>query len=134
MSTAPSSTPLPEQPGLAVCPATHSHRALRVFAFYSVALLLTGTVSLLFADLLWLTGWSTSRTVLLSLFIVLFFLAAVGCTHGLFGYFLRRLGDHRSITRLAKHQDQSIAGTSTALIFPIYNEDVVRVIEGVRTT
>ena len=119
---------------MAVCPPTHSHRAFRVFVFYSVALVLTGVVSLMFADLLWRTGWSTSRTVLLSLFIILFFLAAIGCTHGLFGFFLRRFGDRRSITQLAEHQNQSIAGTSTALIFPIYNEDVVRVIEGVRTT
>jgi len=129
-----SSNPSPDQPQLAVCPATHSHRAFRVFVFYSVALLLTGVVSLMFADLLWRTGWSTSRTVLLSLFIILFFLAAIGCTHGLFGFFLRRFGDRRSITQLAEHQNQSIAGTSTALIFPIYNEDVVRVIEGVRAT
>ena len=134
MSNTPSSDPSPDQPRLAVCPATHSHRAFRVFIFYSVALLLTGVVSLMFADLLWRTGWSTSRTVLLSLFVILFFLAAIGCTHGLFGFFLRRFGDRRSITQLARHQDQSIEGTSTALIFPIYNEDVVRVIEGVRTT
>ena len=71
----------PDQIQLAVCPATHPHRALRVFAFYSVALLLTGVVSLMFADLLWRTGWSTSRTVLLVLFVILFSLAAVGCTY-----------------------------------------------------
>lgn len=118
---------------LRIRPATHPHRGLRVFAFYSVAVLLTGGVSLLFADLLWRTGWSTSRTVLLGLFVVLFFLAALGCTHGIFGFLLRRVGDRRRITRLAGYQEQSIAGTSTALIFPVYNEDVVRVIEGVRT-
>lgn len=136
MPTSPGPNPSasPDQIQLAVCPATHPHRALRVFAFYSVALLLTGVVSLMFADLLWRTGWSTSRTVLLVLFVILFSLAAVGCTHGIFGFFLRRFGDQRSITRLANHHDQSIAGTSTALIFPIYNEDVVRVIEGVRAT
>jgi membrane glycosyltransferase len=136
MSAVPSpNSPGPTpQPGLLVSPATHQHRAMRVFAFYSVALLLTGVVSLMFADLLWRTGWSSSRTVLLALFVVLFFLAAVGCTHGIFGFFLRRCGDRRSITRLAEHHSQTIAGTSTALIFPIYNEDVVRVIEGVRAT
>jgi hypothetical protein len=37
----------------------------RLFIFYSCALLLTGLVSMLFADLLWRTGWSASRTVLL---------------------------------------------------------------------
>jgi membrane glycosyltransferase len=121
-------------PALAVCPAPREHRAWRVFAFYSVALLLTGVVSLMFADLLWRTGWSTSRTVLLVLFVILFFLAALGCTHGLFGFFLRRFGDQHRITRLGEHQMCDISGSSTALIFPIYNEDVIRVIEGVRAT
>jgi membrane glycosyltransferase len=116
-----------------ICAESPEHRGLRVFGFYSVAVLLTGVVSLMFADLLWRTGWSTSRTVLLVLFVILFFLAAIGCTHGIFGFLLRRFGDRRSITRLADYRDQSIAGTSTALVFPVYNEDVVRVIEGVRT-
>lgn len=136
MSSLPSpdsAAPASQSP-LVIHPATPPHRALRVFAFYSVALLITGTVSLMFADLLWRTGWSTSRTVLLVLFVILMFLASVGCTHGIFGFILRRSGDQRSITRLAEHRSQSIAGTSTALIFPIYNENVVRVIEGVRAT
>ena len=55
---------------LVVSPATHENRAWRVFAFFSVAVLLTGVVSVIFADLLWRTGWSPSRTVLLVLFII----------------------------------------------------------------
>lgn len=119
---------------LVVSPATHENRALRVFAFFSVAVLLTGVVSVIFADLLWRTGWSPSRTVLLVLFIILFFLAAIGCTHGIFGFILRRIGERSRITRLKEYRHQSIAGTSTALIFPIYNENVVRVLEGLRAT
>ena len=106
----------------------------RCFLFYSSALLLTGLVSLLFADLLWRTGWSTSRTVLLGLFIILFFFSAVGCMHGVFGFVLRRLGDARRITRLADYKSQSIEGVGTAIVFPIYNEDVVRVYEGLRVS
>lgn len=121
-------------PRLVVSPATHENRAWRVFAFFSVAVLLTGVVSVIFADLLWRTGWSPSRTVLLVLFIILFFLAAIGCTHGIFGFILRRIGERSGITQLKDYQKQSIAGTSTALIFPIYNENVVRVLEGLRTT
>jgi membrane glycosyltransferase len=117
-----------------ISPATHKNRAWRVFAFFSVAVLLTGVVSLLFADLLWRTGWSPARTVLLGLFSILFFLAAVGCTHGLFGFFLRRFGEPSSITRLKEYQNQDIAGTSTALVFPVYNENAVRVLEGLRAT
>lgn len=117
-----------------VSPATHENRGLRVFTFFSVAVMLTGVGSVIFADLLWRTGWTPSRTVLLVLFVILFFLAAVGCTHGIFGFFLRRFGEKSNIARLREYRDQDISGTSTALIFPIYNEDVVRVLEGLRAT
>jgi membrane glycosyltransferase len=69
-----------------------------------VAVLLTGVVSVIFADLLWRTGWSPSRTVLLVLFIILFFLAAIGCTHGIFGFILRRFGERSSITQLKDYR------------------------------
>ena len=130
----PPGNPANPPPRLVVSPASHENRALRVFAFFSVAVLLTGVVSVIFADLLWRTGWSPSRTVLLVLFIILFFLAALGCTHGIFGFVLRRLGERSRITQLKEYRKQSIAGTSTALIFPIYNENVVRVLEGLRAT
>src|SRR5471032_2135032 len=107
--------------------APRSQRGWRVFFFYSCALLLTGFVSLLFADLLWRTGWSVSRTVLLALFVVLFLFTAIGCMHGVFGFFLRTFGTRRRITQLKNYRDQDIAGTSTAIIFPIYNEDIARV-------
>ena len=123
-----------QTPRLVISPATHENRAWRVFAFFSVAVLLTGVVSVVFADLLWRTGWSPSRTVLLVLFVMLFFLAAVGCTHGIFGFILRRFRDKSSITQLKDYRAQPIAGTSTALVFPIYNENVVRVLEGLRAT
>ena len=47
---------------------------------------------------------------------------------------LRTLGERRRITRLADYRSRSIAGTSTALVFPIHNEEVVRVYEGLRAT
>lgn len=119
---------------LMVSPVPHDNPAWRVFAFFSVAVLLTGGVSVIFADLLWRTGWSASRTVLLGLFVILFFLAAIGCTHGIFGFILRRFNDRSRLTQRGEYRGQSIAGTSTALIFPIYNENVVRVLEGVRAT
>jgi membrane glycosyltransferase len=123
-----------EQPPLLVQPMPQTQRGMRLFIFYSVAVLLTGFVSMLFADLLWRTGWSTSRTILLMLFVVLFFLAAIGFVHGLFGFVLRIVGDRQRITALADYRDQSLAGTSTALVFPIYNENAARVCEGLRAT
>ncbi|HTR43968.1 MAG TPA: glucans biosynthesis glucosyltransferase MdoH, partial [Pseudomonadales bacterium] len=109
-------------------------RSWRLFVFYSSALLLTGSVSLLFADLLSRTGWSNSRTVLLALFIILFFLAAVGCMHGIFGFILRVSGDRLKITTLKDYRTADITGSSTAIVFPVYNENVTRVYEGLRAT
>jgi membrane glycosyltransferase len=124
----------PPTPPLQATSAPRARRGWRIFIFYSSALLLTGLVSLLFADLLWRTGWSASRTVLLVLFVILFLFAAIGCVHGVFGFFLRTFGDNRRITNLKKYRVQDIDGTSTAIVFPIYNEDVVRVCEGLRAT
>src|SRR5271155_1397679 len=114
--------------------APRVHRGWRVFVFYSCALLLTGFVSLIFADLLWRTGWSSSRTVLLVLFVILFLFAAIGCMHGIYGFALRLFGTRQRITQLKNYRDQKIDETSTAIVFPIYNENVRRVYEGLRAT
>jgi membrane glycosyltransferase len=121
-------------PTITVVAAPRFRRGWRLFIFYSSAVLLTGLVSMLFADLLWRTGWSASRTVLLVLFIILFLFISIGCMHGIYGFVLRTLGTRRRITALKEYRNQSIEGTSTAIVFPIYNEDTVRVYEGLRAT
>jgi membrane glycosyltransferase len=121
-------------PNISVVTAPPLRRGLRLFLFFSSAVLLTGLVSMLFADLLSRTGWSASRTTLLMLFIVLFLLTAIGCMHGVYGFFIRLFGTQRRITALKPWKEQKIEGISTAIIFPIYNEDSVRVLEGLRTT
>src|ERR1035438_8563734 len=123
-----------DAPNIAAVSAPRLRRGLRLFLFYSSAVLLTGLVSMLFADLLWRTGWSTSRTGLLVLFVILFLFAAIGCMHGIYGFLLRAFGTRRRITRLADHRAQNLAGTSTAIVFPVCNEDTVRVYEGLRAT
>jgi membrane glycosyltransferase len=123
-----------DTPQITALPVPRLRRGWRLFLFYSSAVLLTGIVSMLFADLLWRTGWSTSRTVLLGLFIVLFLLTAIGCMHGVYGFFLRLFGTRRRITGLKPYRNQGIEGVSTAIVFPIYNEDSVRVLEGLRAT
>ena len=124
----------PPRPPLLVSPVPPAHRGWRVFFFYSSAVLLTGFVSLLFADLLWRTGWSASRTILLGLFVLLFFLMAIGCMQAIFGFVLLMKGDRHRITHLKEYRSKSIDQTSTAIVFPIYNEDVARVYEGLRAT
>ncbi len=43
-------------------------------------------------------------------------------------------GTRRRITKLKNYRDQKIDGISTAIVFPIYNEDVMLVYEGLRAT
>jgi membrane glycosyltransferase len=131
---AQSQTEMSGPPPLMAMPDEGMGGGLRVFLFYSFALLLTGLVSMLFADLLWRSGWSPSRTFLLALFVLLFFFSAVGCITAIYGFMLRLMGDRQSITHRADYRHQSIEGTSTAIIFPIYNENVLRVYEGLRAT
>ncbi len=135
MSSAPSATQQrPEAPHeMTVYPARPG-RSVRVFVFYSLALALTAIVSMLFADLLWRSGWNTTSTFLLLLFIILFLLISIGCMHGIAGFVLRVLGDRDRITKLGDYTTRSIDGVSTAVVFPIYNEEVARVMEGLRTT
>ena len=117
-------------------PAGHMprvRRGWRVFIFYSLAVLLTGLTSWLFADLLWRTGWTFAGLILLCLFTVLVLLISIGCVHGVVGFVLRRTGDRR-ITNLKEYRNQDIQDTSTALVFPVYNEQVARVYEGLRAT
>jgi membrane glycosyltransferase len=126
--------PADSTPGPGVARVPRIRRSWRLFIFYSSALLLTGGVSLLFADLLSRTGPSISRMVLLVLFVILFFLASVGCMHGIYGFFLRVFGDRLRITHLKNYCNVDIQGCSTAVVFPIYNENVTRVYEGLRAT
>jgi membrane glycosyltransferase len=121
-------------PDVMVYPARLSGRWIRVFLFFSSTMLLTGMVSMLFADLLWRSGWSNTATILLVLFVMLFFLISMGCMHGICGFVLRALGDPERITRLGEYKSKTISGISTAIVFPVYNEEVARVFEGLRAT
>jgi membrane glycosyltransferase len=121
-------------PTLTVFPARPIRHGARLFVFFSAAFLVTSLVSMLFADLLGRSGWTNSSTVLLLLFIILFFLIVVGSLHGVCGFFLRTFGDASQITRLGDYRSRTIDGVSTAILFPIYNEDVARVFEGLRAT
>ncbi|HUB86788.1 MAG TPA: glucans biosynthesis glucosyltransferase MdoH [Verrucomicrobiae bacterium] len=121
-------------PTIATAAVPRLQRGWRLFIFYSSALALTGFVSLIFADLLWRTGWSTSRTVLLVLFVILFWFISIGCMHGIYGFVLRAFGTRQRLTALKDYRNQNIDGISTAIVFPIYNENAVRVYEGLRAT
>jgi membrane glycosyltransferase len=89
---------------------------------------------MLFADLIWRSGWSTSGFCLMGLFVILFLLTAVGCMHAVFGFAVRLMDGGGRLTRMGDYRSKSLEGISTALVFPIYNEDIARVCEGLRAT
>jgi membrane glycosyltransferase len=133
MSAAPPTAAPNPEPSPTIVSMPRVQRGRRVFLFYSCTVLLTGFVAWLFADLLWRTGWSAAKTVLLLLFTILFLLTSIGCLHAIFGFVLRLIGDERRITQLGKYSSHDIKGISTAIVFPIYNEDVARVYERLRS-
>src|SRR6185312_12109959 len=99
-TAAPGSSTAPSpMPGTTFYHKRTIRRWLRLFVFYSLVMVLTGAVSVLFADLLWRNGWTNLSTVILVLFIMLFALISIGCMHGIFGFMLRTFGDRDRITR-----------------------------------
>jgi len=104
----------------------------RRFLFFSGILLLTGLATWLMADLLWRDGLTGIELTLLVLFVILFAHIAAGfCTAVVGFYVIHRGGDNCRITRtLPAGELPSLA--STAVVMPVFNEDVSRVFEGLR--
>ncbi|MSU48319.1 MAG: glycosyltransferase [Opitutus sp.] len=84
------------------------------------------------ADLLWRGGLSGIEIALLVLFVILFAHIAAGFCAALVGlYVINRGGDSSQIGHtLAAGEDGPLA--STAIVMPVFNEDVSRVFEGLR--
>lgn len=131
----PPPAPLPASaPELVVAPV---RRGRRLYFFFTIPVVMTGLASLLFADLLWRhESWKMPGILLaialVAVFAILFFLAAFGCTHALYGFFIRRFGDRGCVTKKAEYRSRDISQTSTAIIIPVYNEEVTRVLAGLR--
>jgi membrane glycosyltransferase len=114
-----------------------STRALpgtRIFFFFGFALLITGAISWLFADLLWRRGWNAGSTILMCLFVPLLFFNANGAMHGIYGFWARLRGDRQRITSLREFENVDISETSTVILFPIYNEGAAEVYARLRAT
>src|ERR1700712_2712629 len=96
--------------------------------------LIAGPGILVMADLHWRTGFDAWKIVHLLLFIVLFGLVALGSAQSLIGFFLRRRGgDSCRITASMSPEESAQPVTArTAIVMPICNEEVSRVIEGLR--
>ncbi|MGA3006640.1 MAG: glucans biosynthesis glucosyltransferase MdoH [Opitutaceae bacterium] len=104
----------------------------RRFLFFSGVIMLTGFATWFMADLLWRTSINANGIALLVLFVVLFAHIAAGFCMAMAGfYIINRGGDHCRITRSVDWNDAPPLA-STAIIMPVFNEDVSRVFEGLR--
>ena len=106
----------------------------RVF-FFSSVVVLTGLATWVLADLLWRGGVSGLEIGMLVLFVPLFGMVSLGFMQAVCGFFilLRRV-DPYSVSRTIPDALPPPADLpATAIVIPIYNEDVSRVYEGLRT-
>jgi membrane glycosyltransferase len=100
----------------------------------TLVVLIAGPGLLVMADLHWRTGYDGWKVLHLVLFAVLFGLVALGAAQSLIGFALRRRGgDPCRITASLSPEEAAQAVTArTAIVMPICNEEVSRVIEGLR--
>ena len=104
----------------------------RRFVFFSAIFFLTSVATWFMADLFWRDGITRVQVVLLGLFVIMFGHIAAGFCSAMFGYYvINRGGDSARIMKtLPKPENMRFA--PTAIIIPVFNEDVSRVFEGIR--
>lgn len=104
----------------------------RRFLFFSAIFAFTSIATWFMADLLWRNGMLGVEIALLVLFVILFAHVAAGFCTALVGFYvINRGGDSSRITAtLPSISDAPLA--STAIVMPVFNEDVSRVFEGLR--
>jgi membrane glycosyltransferase len=105
----------------------------RRLSFLLSILLLFGLGVVLMIQLLGSNGWTGLDFAILILFAILFLQVAFGCVLSLTGYWvLRSGGDPFRITRTLGPDSGSRPLPNTAIVVPIYNEEVGRVFQGIR--
>lgn len=105
-------------------------------AFFSLALLLTSVPSILFADLMYRTGYDGGKIAFTILFVILMANVGWGSAHAISGFILRRLGlrngNIESCIDDFDINDDSYELPSCVIALPVYNEDPKRVFAGIR--
>ena len=111
-------------------PARNAARR-RIF-FFSCVLAMSSIAVWLMADILWRGGLTGVEAAMLALFVPLFGMVAFGFVQACIGFIVLLRGkDRTEITATLPSGDQDLSQLpATALLIPIYNEDVPRVYEG----
>jgi membrane glycosyltransferase len=104
----------------------------RRFSFFSAIFGFTSLASWFMADLLWRNGLTGLELTLLILFVILFTPLAVGFCTALAGFYVMNRGGDRNRISTTLPVEGLPPLASTAVVMPVFNEDVSRVFEGLR--
>jgi membrane glycosyltransferase len=110
-----------------------AQKVRRRILFFSLVLLLTTLATWVMADILWRGGMNSCEIAILILFAVLLTPVSFGIVQALTGFLIlwhRR--DSARLLSLLEKKDISVELPVTAVVLPIFNEDVSRVYEGLR--
>ena len=100
--------------------------------FFTAIFALTSLATWFMADLLWRGGLTAVEVVLLGLFVILFAHVAAGFCTALVGFYVINRGGDSSRVTATLRPDEDAPLASTAIVMPVFNEDVSRVFEGLR--
>jgi len=104
----------------------------RRFSFFSAIFGVTSLATWFMADLLWRDGITGIEIMLLALFVILFSQIAVGFCTALAGFYVINRGGDSSRMTMTVALGEEVPLASTAIVMPVFNEDVSRVFEGLR--
>ncbi|MDZ4200445.1 MAG: glucans biosynthesis glucosyltransferase MdoH [Kiritimatiellia bacterium] len=112
---------------------TQTQKTRRRILFFFLVFLMTSLASWIMADILWRGGMSRLEIAILTLFTVLFSMVAIGFVQAVIGFSL--LWRHQDPARLINPLEQPgfiVELPVTAIVVPIFNEDVSHVYERLR--
>jgi membrane glycosyltransferase len=110
-----------------------AQKVRRRILFFSLVLLLTTLAAWVMADILWRGGMNSCEIAILVLFAILLMPVSFGVVQALTGFIvLCRRRDPARLLSLLENADTPVELPVTAVVLPIFNEDVSRVYEGLR--
>src|ERR1019366_7499429 len=105
----------------------------RRFLFFSSVFVLTSVATWFVADLFWKDGaFNGLEVIIILLFVPLFAQISVGFCTAVAGFHVMNRGGDTSRISAARPAGGGYKPASTAIVMPVFNEDVSRVFEGLR--